>query len=132
MSVDANKQVVRSMLAALADADYERMFGFLHEDIRFYVIGTTKYSGLFVGKKDFWERLLKPMTDQIGEGGFREEIVKVIGEGDLIVTESRGFEKLANGMDYNNEYAFIYRLRDGLIVEWNCYLDTALIDSTHD
>ena len=32
------------------------------------------------------------LTDQIGEGGFSEEITTVLGEGDLIVTESRGHE----------------------------------------
>lgn len=132
MTVESNKQVVLRTLAALADADYEKILSYLDDDIQFYVIGSTRYSGLFSGKKAFWEDLLKPLTDQIGEGGFSEEIINVVGEGDIVVTESRGHEVLTNGMEYNNEYAFVYRLRDGLITHWNCYLDTMLIESTHD
>ncbi len=132
MSVAENKAVVRAMLAALAAADYPKMLSYLDDDIQFYVIGSTKYSGLFSGKQEFWERLLKPLTDQIGEGGFSEEIIKIIGEGDLVVTESRGSETTTKGVEYNNEYAFIYRLRNGKILEWNCYLDTQLLDAAHD
>lgn len=132
MSVEENKKVVLAALNTLGAGEFRKMLDYLTDDIRFYVIGTTKYSGLFVGKEDFYNRLLKPMTDQIGEGGFREEIVKIIGEGDIVVTESRGYEVLTNGKEYNNEYAFIFQLRDGLIAEWNCYLDTMLIASSHD
>lgn len=130
--ISANKEVVLATLKALADADYPRMLSYCDDDIRFYVIGTTKYSGLFAGKETFWTKLLKPLTDQIGEGGFSEEIITVVGEGDIVVTESRGHEVTTSGVEYNNEYAFVYRLRAGKILEWRCYLDTMLLDAAHE
>ena len=65
------------------------------------------------------------------ESGYSEEILTVVGEGDIVVTESRGRKRTKTGQQYNNEYAFVYRLRDGRICEWRCYLDTQLLADTH-
>jgi ketosteroid isomerase-like protein len=132
VSTAANKQVVLDTLAALAAGDYPRMLSHLSEDIRFYVIGSTPYSGLFVGRQALLDEVLLPMGRQRDAGGFAEEIIHILGEGDLVVTESRGRKTTAEGRPYNNEYLFIYRLHEGRIAEWRCYLDTQLLADTHD
>ena len=132
MSTAANKQAVLDALAALAAGDYPRMLSHLTEDIRFYVIGSTPYSGLFVGRQALLDKVLLPMGRQRDAGGFAEEIIHVLAEGDLVVTESRGRKTTVEGRQYNNEYLFIYRLHEGRIAEWRCYLDTQLLADTHD
>lgn len=132
MSIATNKHVVLDLLAALAAGDYERMLGYLHDEIRFYVIGSTRYSGLQSGKQALLENVLLPMGAQRGPGGFSEEILEIIGERDIVVTQSRGHKVTTAGQLYANEYAFIYRFEDGLVREWSCYLDTALLAATHD
>ncbi|MGH3807316.1 MAG: nuclear transport factor 2 family protein [Pseudonocardiaceae bacterium] len=119
-------------LSALAGGDYPRMLSNLSEDIRFYVIGSTPYSGLFVGRQALLDKVLLPMGRQRDAGGFAEEIINLIAEGDLVVTESRGRKTTVTGQQYNNEYLFIYRLQAGRITEWRCYLDTQLLADTHD
>jgi ketosteroid isomerase-like protein len=132
MSAATNKQVVLDTLAALAAGDYPRMLGYLSEDIRFYVIGSTPYSGLFVGRQALMDRVLLPMGRQRDAAGFAEEIINILAEDDLVVTESRGRKTTVAGRQYDNEYLFIYRLHEGRIAEWRCYLDTQLLADTHD
>jgi len=127
----ANKQLVLDTLAALAAGDYARMLDNLTEDVSFYVIGSTRYSGLFTGRQALLEKVLQPMGAQRDENGFSEQILNIVAEGDIVVTESRGHKTTTSGKSYSNEYAFIYRLRDGKIAEWRCYLDTQLLADTH-
>ena len=131
MTVEENKQVVLAALAALGTGNYEEMLGHLTDDIQFYVIGSTSYSGFYSGKQELLEKILLPMGAQRNEDGFSEEIIHIIGENDYVVSESRGNKTTESGSQYNNEYLFIYRLVDGKIKEWRCYLDTQLLADTH-
>jgi ketosteroid isomerase-like protein len=131
MSTDANKQLVLDTLAALAAGDYARMLENLTEDVSFYVIGSTRYSGLYQGRQALLQKVLLPIGSQRDESGFSEQILNIVGEGDVVVTESRGQKTTTSGKLYSNEYAFIYRVRDGKIAEWRCYLDTQLLSDTH-
>ena len=121
------KEVVLSAIRALTEARYPDYLDHLAEDVRFYTIGSTPYSGLIVGRQAVWDQVLGKTTTSIGEGGYREEIKNVIADGDLVVVESRGFEKMTTGGEYNNEYAAIYRVTDGRISELTFYLDTELL-----
>ena len=129
MSGDASdpKTVVLSAIEALTEARYPDYLDHLAEDVRFYTIGSTPYSGLIVGRQAVWDQVLGKTTTSIGEGGYREEIKNVICEGDLVVVESRGFETMTKGGQYNNEYAAIYRVHAGKISELTFYLDTDLL-----
>ena len=128
MSADtAPKDLVLSAIKALTEARYRDYLDHLAEDVRFYTIGSTPYSGLIVGREAVWTEVLGKTTTSIGEGGYREEIKRIICDGDLVVVESRGFEKMVDGGEYNNEYAAIYRIADGKISELTFYLDTDLL-----
>ena len=131
MTIKENKQVVTATLAALAAGNYEEMLEHLADDIQFYVIGTTNYSGMYKGKKELLEKILLPMGEQRNEDGFSEEIINIVGESDYVVSESRGKKTTRDGSQYYNEYLFIYRLEDSKIKEWRCYLDTQLLSDTH-
>ena len=131
MTIRENKQVVLATLAALAAGNYEEMLEHLADDIQFYVIGTTNYSGMYKGKKELLEKILLPMGAQRNEDGFSEQIINIIGENNYVVSESRGKKTTLDGSQYYNEYLFIYRLEDKKIKEWRCYLDTQLLSDTH-
>jgi len=124
---NANKALVLRAIAALEAGDYEAYLAYLAEDVRFYTIGTTPYSGLIVGRQAVWDQVLGKTTQSIGEGGYREEIVRVICEDDVVAVQSRGHEQTTAGVDYNNEYACFYVVRAGEIAEITFYLDTDLL-----
>jgi ketosteroid isomerase-like protein len=125
-----NKQIVLSAIEALGRGEYERYLAHLAQDVRFYTIGTTRYSGLIVGRDKVWSEVLGKTSQSIGEGGYREEIVRIVAEGDVVAVQSRGYEKTTNGEDYNNEYACFYVVRDGMIAEMSFYLDTELLSKS--
>jgi ketosteroid isomerase-like protein len=130
MTAQQNKEIVLSAIAALTAGDYQGYLGHLSENIRFYTIGTTRYSGLIVGRQAVWSEILEKTTQSIGDGGYREDIVRIIADGNVVAVQSRGFEKTANGADYNNEYACFYVIKDGLIDEMTMYLDTELLNKS--
>lgn len=125
--IAAPKDIVLSAIKALTEARYSDYLDHLAEDVRFYTIGSTPYSGLIVGRQAVWDKVLGKTSKSIGEGGYREEIKNVICQGDLVVVESRGFETMTGGGEYNNEYAAIYRVSGGKISELTFYLDTDLL-----
>jgi ketosteroid isomerase-like protein len=127
VSIEENKAVVLSAIKALTDGDYPAYLAHLAEDVRFYTIGKTPYSGLVVGRDAVWSEVLGKTSQSIGESGYREEIVRVTAEGDVVAVQSRGYEITKNGTDYNNEYACFYVVRDGQISEMTFYLDTDLL-----
>jgi len=132
MSVEANKSVVRVLIAALEHGDFDKMLSTLEDDIRFYVIGSSRYSGLFNGKQELLDKVLLPMAAQRDSGGYTEKILTLIGEDEVIAAETRGKKTTLRGEEYNNEYAYFFRFRNGRISEWRCYLDTELLSVTHD
>lgn len=131
MSVQQNKALVLRTIKALEDADFETMLANITDDIDFYVIGSTPFSGHHNGKQALLENVLKPMVDQRDDSGYSEELVSIIGEAETVVMESRGNKTTLSGQSYNNEYAYVFQIRDGLISQWRCYLDTMLLHNTH-
>ena len=68
---EANKQVMRDMLAALSAGDAEGFLGPMADDVQWTIQGTTKYSGLYNGKADAVERLLGRLGEQLEGVGRR-------------------------------------------------------------
>lgn len=131
MSEEKNKAVVHRTLQALMDADFHKLLAQLTEDIEFYVIGSTPFSGHRTGKQALLDEILIPMADQRDADGYSEEIIRMVAEGNTVFTESRGRKTTRAGQQYNNEYVYIFEFQDGLISEWRCYLDTMLLAQTH-
>lgn len=118
------------MLAAiksLSDGRFEDYLTYLHDDVQFYTIGSTPYSGLIVGRAEVWKKVLSKTTSSIGPGGYHEKILTVISEGEHVAVRSVGTETMTSGFEYNNEYAAFYRVVNGLIIEISFYLDTDLL-----
>jgi ketosteroid isomerase-like protein len=115
------QQVVIKALEALSSGNYEGFLNQLSEDVRFYMVG----AGVWVGRQAVRELTLRA-TSSIDSGGYREEIVSIIVEGDVVAVQSRGHEKTKAGLDYNNEYLVFYTVRNGKIVETRSHSDIAL------
>ena len=121
-----HKQVIRDMWEAFTAGDRQRFFAAMADDIKFTVMGTTRLSLVVQGKQEMADKILAPLAAAL-DGELTIAIDNLIAEGDWVVMQSRGFAKGKNGHSYNNHYAQVFRLRDGLIVEWVEYLDTAML-----
>jgi ketosteroid isomerase-like protein len=124
MSAAENKEVVRKMNAAKS---LDAMLGMMADDIRWTIIGSTKFSGTFNGKKELLDRLMYPLFAQMESMG-TASTDNVIAEGDYVVVQTRGSgRRTKTGKDYNNTYCMVFRIADGKIKEVTEYCDTELI-----
>ena len=128
MGAAENKEIIRTMFAELSKGNAEAFLGTLADDVRFTLIGSTQFSGVFNGKQEFIEKVLAPLGAQL-EGGLVMHVDNLIAEGDLVVMQGRGESTTKSGQAYNNTYAQVFRLENGKVQEVTEYLDTELVTS---
>jgi uncharacterized protein len=126
MGAAENKEVVRKMREAKG---IDAILATMSDDVRWTLIGTTKFSGMLNGKQEIVEKLFKPIFAQLETPG-SNVIDNIIAEGDYVVVQQRGTgRRTKSGKDYNNTYCIVYKVADGKIKEITEYCDTELVTS---
>lgn len=128
MDTAENKKLIRQLYGELSNGNTKPFIDCLAEDIRWIVIGTTKFSGTIEGKQNVVDKLFDRVAAQLS-GPTKTTIKNVIAEGEYVVVESSGLVVTTAGKPYNNAYCEIFRLAGGKIKEVTVYLDTGLVDS---
>ena len=128
MGVAENKQVVLDFYEAGARGDIDTCFALLADDVTWTNIGTTKFSGTYVGKRAIAEDLLGPLFGRL-KAGITSHIERLTAEDDIVVAQTSGTAETNDGKPYNNTYCQVIKIQDGQIVAVKEYMDTALIDS---
>ena len=128
MGIAENKQVVIDFYEAGARGDLDTCFKLLADDISWTNIGSTKFSGTYIGKQAIAEALLGPLFSQLS-AGISSEIERLTAEGNIVVAQTSGTAETVDGVPYNNTYCQVIRICDGQIADVKEYMDTALIES---
>jgi ketosteroid isomerase-like protein len=128
MGAAENKQLIQNMFAELSKGNANAFLANMADDVRFTLIGTTKYSGVFNGKQELISKLLAPLTAQL-EGGISLTPDNFIAEGDYVAMQARGKANTKSGKSYNNTYCQVFRIVNGKVQEVTEYLDTELVTS---
>ena len=115
----------------LSAGDSDKFFGNLADNIRWTIIGTTKYSNTYTGKADIVERLFTPLTEQL-DGFITNTILNTIAEGDYVVLQTQGKTQTKTGKAYNNTYCLVIQLQDSKIQQITEYLDTELVTAAFE
>jgi ketosteroid isomerase-like protein len=124
MGAAENKELIRKMGEAKG---LDAMLAMMADDIRWTLIGNTKFSGTFSGKKELLDKLIYPLVGQMESMG-TGTTDNVIAEGDYVVVQTRGQgRKTKTGNSYNNTYCIVYKIADGKVKEVTEYCDTELI-----
>ncbi len=126
MGAAENKQLIETMFAELSRGDSQAFLGHMADDVQFTIIGSTKFSGTFRGKKELIDKVLTPLTSQL-EGGLAITPQNFVAEGDYVVMQATGKSTAKNGKSYDNTYAQVFRLADGKVQAVTEYLDTELV-----
>jgi hypothetical protein len=85
--------------------------------------------GTHRGRVGIVDEFLAPVRGLFVDGDPQNEIVSLIGKGDLVAVETHGTGTFRNGRPYDNRYAWIVEIRDGMIYAIREYMDTAYIAS---
>lgn len=122
--MEQNKTVVTRLMECLTAGDIDGAVATLADDGRWWVGGKAALFPLagYKSKEELralLNNLISPMPN-----GLKMTIKSMIAEGDRVAAEVESYGEAANGRLYNNEYHFLFILRDGLIVEAKEYLDT--------
>ena len=128
MGAAENKQFISNMFIELSKGNAEAFLGSIADDVRYTIIGTTKYSGTFNGKQELISKLLGPLTAQL-EGGITVTPDNLIADGDYVAMQAHGKAQSKNGRSYNNTYCHVFRIVNGKVHEVTEYLDTELVTS---
>ena len=95
-------------------------------DFLYTIIGTTPVSGTYRGAE---ELLLGvgPFLDRLTS--LRIEPRETFVAGDHVFVLAKGEGESQSGQPYHNQYCYVFRLRNGSIVEVQEFLDTALVET---
>lgn len=123
MSIEQHKQTACEFLAALAAHDVERGEPLLHSDLVYWTAGKPHlfpYAGER-NKAEFCKYLASP---SIFVGGSRMTPLVLTGEADRVSMTAEAVGITPDGREYTNVYHYLFRFRDGKIVEVREYMDT--------
>lgn len=107
----------------MARGDYGPLYRSFADDVTWRVIGSTKFSGVLTGKSAIVERRMQPFA-ALMRAPPEIEAHRYICEGDWVAVEAEGRGITRSGKPYDSSYCMVFRVQDGLIVEFTEYFDT--------
>ena len=122
-----NKSIAKKFLAALGKGDVETLTGLLAPDMQAICTGTSVLSGTRAGAEIAGAA---GMLSAITKNGIDFQVLTMTAEEDRVSVEVQGVSTLVNGVAYNNQYHFLFFIRDGKIYKLKEYIDTKLADET--
>jgi ketosteroid isomerase-like protein len=125
---EANRETIRRAFAAWQEgtAPITDVFA---PDMTWRIEGRSRAAGVYVSRQVFIDEVLAPFAARFArsEEPFRPVTIRSIhADGDtvIVVWDGRGIAN--DGEPYENSYAWLMRVRDGLVVD-----GTAFFDSIH-
>jgi uncharacterized protein (TIGR02246 family) len=116
-----NKQLVQAFFDALNRNDSAALLDAYADDGRCVTMGNTLISGSY-GKAQIREYAAGVL--QVFPQGIRFDILAMTAEGERVAVEAESAGLHVSGTPYSNQYHFLFRFRDGKVVEFKEYMDT--------
>jgi uncharacterized protein len=127
MTPTENKAIIQAIMDARARRDHGAFIAAMSDDFVWRIIGSTAWSGEYLGKTQVQERLLKPLYRQFTAAS-SITATRILAEGDCVVVECHGNATTVAGQLYANTYCLVIRMADGKLREMTEYMDTALVE----
>ena len=127
MTPTENKTLVQNIMEARARRDHAPFIAAMADDFVWRIIGSTAWSGEYVGKTEVHERLLRPLYEQFTAPS-SITASQILADGDHVVVECQGDATTISGERYANTYCFVIRIAEGQLRELTEYMDTALVE----
>ena len=116
-------------MEAMAGGDRRPLFDAMSDDITWRWMGVSSWSRTFAGKRAVIDELFGGVADTLTDS-FSVQVHSILADGDHVVVEHSGRNATPDGRQYNNNYCWVLRLRDGPIQELREYMDTQLVTET--
>lgn len=124
-TLDDNKKIAIEFMNAVGCGDVATLQRLMAPDYEAICTGTCMLSG---SRKAEEVLGAAGMLGQLTQGGITFELLTMTAEDDRVALEMQGRAALVNGNRYDNQYHFLFKLRDGKVYQMKEYLDTKLVD----
>ena len=120
-----NERLVLEFFTILSKGDLEGVRAMLHDDVTWIPqVRDIPGAGVHSGKKGVVDDFLAPVRGMFAPGDPKTTVDTIVSKGPLVLVESRGLGKLADGRTYENRYAWAVEVRDGKIFAIREYMDS--------
>ena len=119
---EANKDVVRALVAAVNNRDIDAVLSLLSDDFQWFVAGRPDcfpLGGIYYKNQisEFLGKFLNTLKE------YEHSIDHIFAEGDSVAQESHLEAEALDGRVYRNNFSITYRVRDGKILRLREYCD---------
>ena len=125
VTLEGNKEVVRSYVAATCRRDMAGMSRLMADDAYIWIAGRSPLAGVRT-KKEFLGAAAHLF--EIVEGPAQIDVVTLTAEDDRVSVTLQGRMMLKDGRQYHNQYHILVTIRDDQIIRWEEFYDTELVD----
>lgn len=120
-----NERLVLEFFTVLSTGELERVRPLLHEEVSWIPqVKDIPGAGEYRGKKGVIDDFLAPVRGMFAPGDPKTTVDTIVSKGPLVMVESRGLGKLADGRAYSNRYAWAIEIRDGKVFAIREYMDS--------
>lgn len=121
MTIENNKQLVRDVMAAITNKDWDFVENSFAEEAIVWVAGAMPISGTH-GKE--FVIASGERTQAFFPNGLKLTPKEMTAEGDRVAVEAETYGTHFSGKLYNNHFHFLFEIRGGKIHVWKEYMDT--------
>lgn len=125
MSIQQNRQLVMEGYQRFQEKDIEGVLERFSEDVEWVgpELDCAPFAGSFHGKNDVRQFFAK--LDASQEATKFEPTAFIAEDDKVVVTGSASWHVKSTGLDYDSEWVHVFTVRDGKVVRFQQYVDTA-------
>lgn len=121
---NASEQLALDFFEALSSGELDRLRPFITEDSVWQpmvknIPGAGEHRG-----SDIIDVFLAPVRGMFAPGDPKVHVTAIFSDGDFVAVESWSDGHLADGREYRNDYAWVFRMKDGKIHRLHEYMDS--------
>ncbi|OED00744.1 nuclear transport factor 2 family protein [Rhizobium sp. YK2] len=94
----------------------------LAPDVVWTIHGSGPVAGIYRNQKDFIEQASRPLTSRLATP-IVPEVHNIFADGDTIIIRFDATATTTSGAPYRNQFVWILKMRDGLVVNAEAFLD---------
>lgn len=118
-----NKAIVRDAFEKWRGGTYV-FAALLAPDVVWTIHGSGPVAGTYRNQADFVERASKPLTSRLATPVV-PEVRGIYAVGDTVLIRFDGSATTTSGAPYRNRFLWMLRMKDGLVIEAEAFLDLA-------
>lgn len=114
---------------AIVEAAFEKWRGgtyvfaeLLAPNVVWTIHGSGEVAGTYRNQKDFIEQASRPLTSRLATPVV-PKVHNIFADGDAIIIRFDGTATTTSGAPYRNQFVWIFKMKDGLVVNAEAFLD---------